>query len=144
MNTAEQHFFHDETGRAGELQAIRDGAEVELGASMMHARAVNLGIWGDRQMLTRDCAEILIGELRRAGFETPDVVGAAPLVDVIMNCGAFVSAFEHARHARELEAENRARGMTGNPPVSWDPPSAPVVSDDAVAAEVGAWLSMAG
>lgn len=143
----ERMAFCTPEDRAGVLQGIDDGDSAPLGTALAHARAVHLGPWGDRNMLRTDCAWLLIGELRSAGFAPPSTVYTASghrvlLLDAVLDSAAFLTTFEHARYDRELADENNIRSALGHEAVHWDAPESTPLHDTILAACVAEELRL--
>lgn len=86
--------FTNQVERDAYLSRVRRyGAEP--GSAKEHATTFNLGIWGDRESLLRDCAEIYAGEIVRhfKSRQRVPLPSQLDLKEVIANCGAFRDAF---------------------------------------------------
>jgi hypothetical protein len=92
-------------------RARRQG--VAPGSAREHAVSVNLGIWGDKNALFRDCAEIYAGEVIRR-FKTREKVPLPmkfDLAEVIADCGAFRDAFNRWRRIPDFELDQVMSGI---------------------------------
>ncbi len=102
-------FFTSPEERTEVLERIKSQPRlVPYGAAMDHAISTQLGIWGDVEGLTYDCAQILACELLRYVAENPnsDVSycfqilrreNPEELAKAILYCETFNLAFDKAR-----------------------------------------------
>ena len=139
--------FETPEQRAEVLQDIHDGGGVPLGTAMAHARWTRLGMVGDREVLRRDCAVLLIGELRTAERETPSTVYAydyrMTLQEAILACPEFDIAYRCIRRKVEHEQEQHIRKALGWEPLpALAPQTDKPVDDDALAGVVADALAL--
>lgn len=99
------------------LPLILDGARVEEGegTAERHAKTAEMGLWGDMQMLKRDCAVIFAAELREAmelmGWESPELGPGGVLFTAVMAVPMFGRLVTLWRREVEWNMENKVRGL---------------------------------
>lgn len=100
------------------------------GDAMAHAASAQLGFFGDREALRRDCAMLMLAEVRKLLAERN--VQLEVVLNDVLCARSFRLHYDHARHPMEDEVE----AMVGKslPPVP-RPPSGPAhvaVADEIV------------
>jgi hypothetical protein len=94
--------FHDSESRERYLAVCDERPQqIPYGAAMEHARTTNLGIWGNREALFRDCAEIMAAEIRRFFGEHSGTEHVRVTRKAVASTAAFRAAFNSARNEPE-------------------------------------------
>jgi hypothetical protein len=106
--------FGDFTSRDSFFVAVAAGTQVvSPGTAMGHVLAVNLGIWGDENVLKRDAAAILLAEVGQWAKAN----GLAPLtelpIEVVMNNRDFNEAFRACREVNRRAIQRAYEGLNG-------------------------------
>ncbi|GEM_PF-6302844 len=106
-------MFGDSQGRDSFFRmAELEPTSVPYGAALSHAKATNLGAWGNEGALYGDCARIMAVELRRLEAETGITFGIAE--DELMRSLAFRQAYDVARAPKRASVNNLVRSLGSN------------------------------
>lgn len=86
--------------------------EISYGTALSHARGTNLGIWGDKQALYRDCAIIMAIELQRYQIERRE----EPTISAedVSGSSTFREAYNAAREPKGAALHNLVRALGSN------------------------------
>jgi len=105
-------FYDSEEKAAYFRRAAANPTSVDYGASLSHARATNLGIFGGSGALYEDCAKIMAAELQRFQIER----GETPTVsyEQLSDSRIFRQAFQASREPKEAALHNLVRALGDN------------------------------
>lgn len=109
--------FTTREDRARFFERLRfDPQDVDPGTALAHARATNLGVWGDDGALYQDCARIMAAEVTRHIIETHQVKDyPIPFPTEAVSCSQrFREAYHDARRPNEAQIHNLVRSLGTN------------------------------
>lgn len=86
----------------------QEPSDVEFGSAEEHAGTFNLGMFGSKDELRRDCAKVFVLELIRYTDENDKDWPVSPITDAVecvLVCGSFRAAFESWRVDADFELD---------------------------------------
>jgi hypothetical protein len=86
--------------------------DIPYGAALSHARATNLGVWGDNDALYKDCVRIMAAELCRLEFQLGRRLNITE--EEIAQSRIFREAYNIMRMPKEAAINNLVRSLGRN------------------------------
>ena len=89
-----------------------DSQRITYGAALSHAKATNLGIWGNDEALYADCVKIMAAEFRR--IEADYDIELIITEDELRKSREFRRAYDMARAPKQAATHNLVRSLGAN------------------------------